>query len=261
MPIDPKYIVTLQGKEHVLYAGLLNEAHERGLGSIETELIQAPSAQNEYVAIAKARVKMYQGIGAEERSDKPPEYRLFEEYGDASPRNVNSKIASALIRMALTRAKGRALRDAVNIGETMAEELPPEGEESAPPPRPATAAKAPAGHAAADPSPRAGLIASVRYAYGAAVKSGALGAGSEPEWDALDDDSLRAIQESYRDLIRGRSGAVAMTTTKPAVQGTMPHVCAEEGCGAILTAGQAAVSMKNLGAYFCPSHQKGKVRS
>ena len=34
-----EYMIERQGKRFVLYAGLLDEAHERGLRSIETELL------------------------------------------------------------------------------------------------------------------------------------------------------------------------------------------------------------------------------
>jgi hypothetical protein len=111
--VDPKFLVNLSGKEYPTYPGVLAEAHERGLQSIEAFLIQIPATDNDFTAIAKAVVTMKDGT-------------RFEEYGDASPKNVNARIATALIRMALTRAKGRALRDAVNIGQTLAEEIPDE---------------------------------------------------------------------------------------------------------------------------------------
>ena len=102
-------MIERQGKRFVLYAGLLEEAHNRGLRSIETELLQVPSSGNGEVAIVKAVVRTEEG--------------KFGGIGDASPENVNRAIAPHLIRMAETRAKARALRDAINVGVTAFEEL------------------------------------------------------------------------------------------------------------------------------------------
>ncbi len=99
-----------QGKQYVLFAGLLDEAHSRGLKGIDTELVQVPHADNGNTAIVKATVEMEDG-------------RVFGGIGDASPENVGRNIAPHLIRMAETRAKARALRDAVNVGSTALEEL------------------------------------------------------------------------------------------------------------------------------------------
>ena len=104
-----EYMIERQGKRFVLYAGLLEEAHSRGLRSIETELLQIPKSENGEVAIVKAVVRMEDG--------------KFTGIGDASPENVNRTIAPHLIRMAETRAKARALRDAINVGVTAFEEL------------------------------------------------------------------------------------------------------------------------------------------
>ena len=97
------------GRRFVLYAGLLEEAHARGLRSIETELLQVPGAENGEVAIARAVVRTEEG--------------KFSGIGDASPGNVSRAIAPHIIRMAETRAKARALRDAINVGVAALEEL------------------------------------------------------------------------------------------------------------------------------------------
>jgi hypothetical protein len=104
-----EYMIERQGKRFVLYAGLLEEAHNRGLRSIETELLQVPGKENGEVAIVKAVIRTEEG--------------KFAGIGDASPQNVNRAIAPHLIRMAETRAKARALRDAINVGVTAFEEL------------------------------------------------------------------------------------------------------------------------------------------
>ncbi len=100
-------------KDVVTYPGLLSKAHEEGLIRIRTRLIQAPTKENGKTAIAKAIVVTKKGH--------------FEGVGDASPENVNSFIVPHLIRVAETRAKARALRDAVNIGVVSFEELNGDG--------------------------------------------------------------------------------------------------------------------------------------
>jgi hypothetical protein len=127
--VRDEYMIERQGKRFVLYAGLLEEAHSRGLRSIETELLQVPSAENGDVAIVRAVVRMEDG--------------KFSGIGDAGPQNVGRMIAPHLIRMAETRAKARALRDAINVGVTAFEELG--GEDSGTEERPrAEEAQAPA---------------------------------------------------------------------------------------------------------------------
>ncbi len=111
-------MITRQGKQYVLFQGLLDEAHTQGLRGIDTDLVQVPDAGNGNVAIVKAVCEMEDG-------------RKFSGIGDASPENVGRNIAPHIIRMAETRAKARALRDAVNVGATALEELS-EGDDAPP---------------------------------------------------------------------------------------------------------------------------------
>ncbi|MGI8911372.1 MAG: hypothetical protein ACR2JR_12595 [Rubrobacteraceae bacterium] len=115
-----EFLITRQGKQYVLFQGLLDEAHNRGLRGIDTELIQVPNEANGNVAIVKATVEMEGGEASESGAVAP---RVFSGIGDASPSNVGRGIVPHLIRMAETRAKARALRDAVNVGATALEEL------------------------------------------------------------------------------------------------------------------------------------------
>ena len=101
--IDEKHIISIRGKRFILYEGILNEAHQKGLKSIETEIIQFPTQENNMCCIARATVT-------------GEDNRIFMDYGDASIDSVDGKIVPHLIRMACTRAKARALRDFCNIG-------------------------------------------------------------------------------------------------------------------------------------------------
>jgi len=117
--IDPKFIVDLRGKSYPVFAGVLDAAHKAGLRALTTELVQVPSAENGHLAIVKARAEFEDG-------------RVFEDLGDCSPASTSPMLAAASIRLASTRAKGRVLRDAVNVGQTLLEELPDLGDEPQP---------------------------------------------------------------------------------------------------------------------------------
>jgi hypothetical protein len=109
MEMKREFVINRNGKDYVLYAGLLDLAHQQGLKAIKTQLVQVPSSDNGQVAICLAEVTTEKGT--------------FTGIGDADPGNVSRMMATALIRMAETRAKARALRDAVNVGMAALEEL------------------------------------------------------------------------------------------------------------------------------------------
>jgi hypothetical protein len=113
MPIYREFIVERQGKQFALYAGLLDQAHQEGLRGITTELLQPPTDSNGQVAICRATVVTEKGT--------------FTGLGDSCPGNVSRLLVPHLIRLAETRAKARALRDAVNVGVAAVEELGPDG--------------------------------------------------------------------------------------------------------------------------------------
>lgn len=100
-----KLIVRLQGKEFILYSGLLALAHKQGLKFIDTDMLSA--GPDGYVF--KATVEGERG--------------RFSAHGDASAKNVGKMIAPHVIRMAETRAVARALRSYTAVGLTSLEEL------------------------------------------------------------------------------------------------------------------------------------------
>lgn len=108
--LDERFITTIEGKDFVYYAGLLDLAHQKNLLKMEVETLQYPTKENEHMAICRAIAQTSMG-------------GTFSDVGDATPHNCNSKVARHLLRMASTRAKARALRDLVNIGMTCLEEL------------------------------------------------------------------------------------------------------------------------------------------
>ncbi len=109
IPVRDRYGQVVGQKDVALYPGLLSKAHEEGLKRITTKILQLPDDENGHTAVVFAEVETSKGV--------------FTGIGDANPEHVNAGISRHLIRMAETRAKARALRDAVNIGMVALEEL------------------------------------------------------------------------------------------------------------------------------------------
>jgi hypothetical protein len=103
--IAPEHMVELHGKRFVTFAGLLALAHSRGLTSLTADWTYNDAA----LSLAQA-VAVFP-------------FGTYTECGDATPDNVTKKVSPHFRRVALTRAKARALRDALNIDMVSLEEL------------------------------------------------------------------------------------------------------------------------------------------
>lgn len=104
--LDPRFVVELHGKQFVTYPGLLALATERGLVSLKARFLSVTPE----LALAEADATFADG-------------RTFSEAADATPGNVGAQVRPHFARLALTRAKARVLRDALNIGLCSLEEL------------------------------------------------------------------------------------------------------------------------------------------
>jgi hypothetical protein len=104
--ILPEWLVLVHGKTFIRYKGLLALAHKRGLKAIKATVVMVTDT----FALATAEVVFKGG-------------RAFTECADATPENVHFQVRPHFPRIALTRAKARALRDALNIGLVAIEEL------------------------------------------------------------------------------------------------------------------------------------------
>jgi hypothetical protein len=100
------HLVYIKGKPFVQYAGLLAYAQSQGLQALEATLLSVTSE----LAVATATARFADG-------------RCYSEAADATPQNVGSGVRPHFPRVALTRAKGRALRDALGVTIVMREEL------------------------------------------------------------------------------------------------------------------------------------------
>jgi hypothetical protein len=103
--INPRHIVRIQGQAFVKFAGLLALAHQRGLQTLKVTWTH----NSEELSLAHAIAVFPHGV--------------FEECADSTPGNVGKKVALHWRRLSLTRAKARALRDALGCDMVALEEL------------------------------------------------------------------------------------------------------------------------------------------
>ena len=104
--IPSEFLATIQGKQFVLFSGLLTLATQQGLLSLTEEFTHVTDT---YV-LAQARAEFHDG-------------RVFRGAADSTPDNVGKQVKPHWRRMALTRAKARCLRDALNVNLVAVEEL------------------------------------------------------------------------------------------------------------------------------------------
>ena len=74
--LDERFITTIEGRDFVMYPGLLDLGHQKGIMKIEVEPMQIPTKENGHFAVCKALVVSTNG-------------EVFTDVGDASPENVN----------------------------------------------------------------------------------------------------------------------------------------------------------------------------
>lgn len=105
---ESSMVVNIKGKDFVTYAGLLKMAHEKGLQNFEIlEQFVSPDMK---IAWVKVRAHFEDEV-------------FFDGIGSSTPENTGEMTQFHPIEMSHTRAKGRALRDFLNIGTAMLEEL------------------------------------------------------------------------------------------------------------------------------------------
>lgn len=103
--IPAEHLTKIQGVNTVKYIGLLQLARERGLQSLIEEWVENLPE----LALARAIAKFDDG-------------RVFQGIGDATPENA-ARVKLHWRRLAGTRAKARALRDALGIEAPADEEM------------------------------------------------------------------------------------------------------------------------------------------
>jgi len=101
-------IVSISGKDFMTYEGLLKKAHEK---NEDFSMVILESFVSEDMKMSWCKVRL-SAAG-----------RTFDGFGSSTPENTGAMTSSHPVEMAHTRAKGRALRDYLNIGLVMAEEL------------------------------------------------------------------------------------------------------------------------------------------
>ena len=110
-----KNIVKISGKDFMTYEGLLSKAHKKD-PNFSMKITESWVSEDMKRAWCKVRLTVANEGSAEK-------IQIFDGFGSSTPENTGQMTQSHPVEMANTRAKGRALRDYLNIGMVMAEEL------------------------------------------------------------------------------------------------------------------------------------------
>lgn len=116
-----KFVITIGkgGAEAIKVDGLITLAHEKGIKSMRTKVIQYPSQENQWTCIATTTVIGYDWNPITKKVEEVE----YEDFADANPSNCSSMTKSSYIRMASTRSVGRALRKYTNIDMVCSDEI------------------------------------------------------------------------------------------------------------------------------------------
>jgi hypothetical protein len=114
-----KFVCNIKGKDTIKVDGLVVLAHEKGIKSMKTRVVQFPSQDNQWTCIASTIII---GYGYNPITDKIEEVE-FEDFADANPNNCTAMTKASYIRMASTRSVGRVLRKYTDIDMVTSEEI------------------------------------------------------------------------------------------------------------------------------------------
>lgn len=107
-----RYVEISEGRDYIRYEGLRHLAHGL-IKEMRVDIVQFPRPENGGVAVVYACITDTEG-------------REWAAHGDAGPLNCAPEVLPHRIRIAEIRAKGRAMRDMLDLDMVMFEELYPE---------------------------------------------------------------------------------------------------------------------------------------
>ena len=106
-----EFIINIQGKDYILYGGLITLAHAEGFKGFKPPVVvETPTKDNGGLIIVIATAVDKDG-------------NEWSALGDGDNVNVGAKVIKHKCRVAETRAKGRALRDMLGIDILLIEEV------------------------------------------------------------------------------------------------------------------------------------------